>query len=291
MNRGPQGHQDQVAYIITWEDLVRNPPSWVKPFFHSPSPSQSTLLAVEAPKNQTSDPPKPVLPDGTQQDLLLFDPPPPPPPHNPLLGPPPYASPSSLTLSPIPPTTPSAPTLSPAPSSVPSSTSPPSPTPPKLTPKMPPPSRPPRSLRASGGRKPAPRPAQPRSQPRSRGLRASGGNPRDAVAASAVARKGEVEKVARGVGKRGRAPLLPAAVPRRHQHLVSACGGLKTQMALPPGSLPFSPSHGQPRNPVLALFCLRPLQLENSQPPLYPRPSGLNLIDRIHSPHPPAYLG
>ncbi|XP_072865183.1 uncharacterized protein [Chlorocebus sabaeus] len=206
MNRGPQGHQDQVAYIITWEDLVRNPPSWVKPFFHSPSPSQSTLLAVEAPKNQTSDPPKPVLPDGTQQDLLLFDPPPPPPPHNPLLRPPPYASPSSLTLSPIPPTTPSAPTLSPAPSSVPSSTSPPSPTPPKLTPRMPPPSRPPRSLRASGGRKPAPRPAQPRSQPRSRGLRASGGNPRDAVAASAVARKGEVEKVARGGEERSRAP-------------------------------------------------------------------------------------
>ena len=140
MNPGPQGHQDQVAYIITWEDLVRNPPSWVKPFFHSPSPSQSTLLAVEAPKNQTPDPPKPVLPDGTQQDLLLFDPPPPPPPpHDPLLRPPPYASPSSPTLSPFPPTTPSAPTLSPAPSSVPPSTSPPSPTPPELTPRTPPP--------------------------------------------------------------------------------------------------------------------------------------------------------
>ncbi|XP_070923976.1 uncharacterized protein [Macaca nemestrina] len=81
-----------MAYIITWEDLVRNPPSWVKPFLHPPSPSQSTLLALEAPKNRNPDPHKPVLPDEPQRDLLLLDPLPPPP-QNPLLGPPPYASP------------------------------------------------------------------------------------------------------------------------------------------------------------------------------------------------------
>ena len=27
MDPGPRGHLDQVAYIITWEDLVQNPPS------------------------------------------------------------------------------------------------------------------------------------------------------------------------------------------------------------------------------------------------------------------------
>lgn len=26
------GHPDQVPYIIVWQDLVQNPPSWVKPF-------------------------------------------------------------------------------------------------------------------------------------------------------------------------------------------------------------------------------------------------------------------
>uniref|UniRef100_A0A8I5N790 Core shell protein Gag P30 domain-containing protein n=1 Tax=Papio anubis TaxID=9555 RepID=A0A8I5N790_PAPAN len=142
MDPGPLGHPDQVAYVITWEDLVRNPPFWVKPFLHSPSPSQSTLLALEAPKNRNSDPQKPVLPDEPQRDLLLLDPLPPTP-ENPLLRPPPYASPSAPTLSP---TSPSAPTLSPASPTVPtlSPTSPsapsmsPSPVPPELTPQAPP---------------------------------------------------------------------------------------------------------------------------------------------------------
>uniref|UniRef100_A0A7N9IG22 Core shell protein Gag P30 domain-containing protein n=1 Tax=Macaca fascicularis TaxID=9541 RepID=A0A7N9IG22_MACFA len=116
------------------EDLVRSPPSWVKPFLHSPSPSQSTLLALEAPKNP--DPPKPVLPDEPQRDLLLLDPLPPPP-QNPLLRPPPYYPcpclvPSSFLY----------PTLSPTSPLAPPSTPSPSPAPPKLTPRTPPPTPP-----------------------------------------------------------------------------------------------------------------------------------------------------
>uniref|UniRef100_A0A5F8A386 Core shell protein Gag P30 domain-containing protein n=1 Tax=Macaca mulatta TaxID=9544 RepID=A0A5F8A386_MACMU len=141
MDPGPLGHPDQVAYIIIWEDLVRNPPSWVKPFLHSPSPSQSTLLALEAPKNRNPDPPKPVLPDEPQRDLLLLDPLPPPP-QNPLLGPPPYASPLPPVLSPALSSTASAPTLSPTSPLAPPSTPSPSPAPPKLTSRTPPPTPP-----------------------------------------------------------------------------------------------------------------------------------------------------
>ncbi|XP_054951549.1 chromobox protein homolog 5 isoform X2 [Pan paniscus] len=150
---GPRGHPDQVAYILTWEDLVRDPPPWVKPFLPSASPSQSTLLAVETPRNQTPVPLKPVLPDESQRDLLLLDPLPPPS-HNPLLNPPPYSSPAPSVLSPAPSSTPSAPpltpstasapstplypTLSPTPSSTPTLTPTPSPAPPELTPQTPP---------------------------------------------------------------------------------------------------------------------------------------------------------
>ncbi|XP_073856232.1 uncharacterized protein [Macaca fascicularis] len=141
MDPGPHGHPDQVAYIITWEDLVRNPPSWVKPFLHPPSPSQSTLLALEAPKNRNLDPHKPVLPDKPQRDLLLLEPLPPPP-QNPLRGPPPYASPLPPVLSPALSSTASTPTLSPTSPSAPPSTPSPPPAPPKLTPRTPPPTPP-----------------------------------------------------------------------------------------------------------------------------------------------------
>ncbi|XP_044913634.1 proline-rich receptor-like protein kinase PERK2, partial [Felis catus] len=122
MDPGPQGHPDQVAYILTWEDLIRNPPAWVKPFLPSCPTSQSTLLPLKTSKNrastQTPDPPKPVFPDESQRDSLLLDalssPPHAPeetsPPHNPLLLPPPYNSPLApvSVLSPVPPTSPPA---------------------------------------------------------------------------------------------------------------------------------------------------------------------------------------
>lgn len=144
MDPGPQGHPDQVAYILTWEDLIRNPPAWVKPFLPSCPTSQSTLLPLETSKNrastQTSDPPKPVLPDESQRDPLLLDALSSPP-HNPLLQPPPYNLPLAPVLSPVPPTSPSAPSSSsPSPTSSPAYTSAPSstPAPPDLTPQTPP---------------------------------------------------------------------------------------------------------------------------------------------------------
>ena len=33
----PSGHPDQTPYILVWQDLVENPPAWLKPFI-SPSP-------------------------------------------------------------------------------------------------------------------------------------------------------------------------------------------------------------------------------------------------------------
>ena len=33
----PAGHPDQTPYILVWQDLVRNPPEWLKPFVLVPS--------------------------------------------------------------------------------------------------------------------------------------------------------------------------------------------------------------------------------------------------------------
>ena len=32
----PAGHPDQTPYILVWQDLVRNPPEWLKPFVLTP---------------------------------------------------------------------------------------------------------------------------------------------------------------------------------------------------------------------------------------------------------------
>ena len=33
---GPAGHPDQTPYILAWQDLVKNPPGWLKPFVLTP---------------------------------------------------------------------------------------------------------------------------------------------------------------------------------------------------------------------------------------------------------------
>ncbi|XP_017655618.1 uncharacterized protein LOC108491223 [Nannospalax galili] len=80
---GSMGHPDQVAYIVTWESLSLEPPSWVTPFL---SPARRTPLPSAPP----SDPPattslypvvvrqKPVLPpdENGPADLLNENPPP-----------------------------------------------------------------------------------------------------------------------------------------------------------------------------------------------------------------------
>ncbi|CAD7678849.1 unnamed protein product [Nyctereutes procyonoides] len=112
---GPNGHLDQVPYIIVWEDLAKNPPPWIKCFIPSqggpgprpslppchtppiPRPSSpSTLCPLKFPESKPKEPP--VLP-GDQDSLLLLD-----------SSPPPYAQPPTpRSEAPTSPSAPSAP--------------------------------------------------------------------------------------------------------------------------------------------------------------------------------------
>ncbi|XP_040121547.1 uncharacterized protein LOC120881874 [Oryx dammah] len=46
---GPAGHPDQAPYILVWQDLVKNPPGWLKPFVlappKTPHPSSPTVTS------------------------------------------------------------------------------------------------------------------------------------------------------------------------------------------------------------------------------------------------------
>ena len=49
----PWGHPDQVPYVMVWQNLVENPPKWLKPFVHKPpSSSNSQVLVMETPPPQ-----------------------------------------------------------------------------------------------------------------------------------------------------------------------------------------------------------------------------------------------
>ena len=49
----PWGHPGQVPYVMVWQDLVENPPKWLKPFVHKPpSSSNSQVLVMETPPPQ-----------------------------------------------------------------------------------------------------------------------------------------------------------------------------------------------------------------------------------------------
>ena len=49
----PWGHPDQVPYVMVWQDLVVNPPKWLKPFIHRPpSSSNSQVLVRKTPPPQ-----------------------------------------------------------------------------------------------------------------------------------------------------------------------------------------------------------------------------------------------
>ena len=52
---GPQGHSDQVPYVITWESLVLDPPPWVAPFVTmKPRVPNATAMVPMAPPAQSS---------------------------------------------------------------------------------------------------------------------------------------------------------------------------------------------------------------------------------------------
>ena len=49
----PLGHPDQAPYILVWENLVEDPPVWLKPFIHNPpSASVPQALVLEASKEE-----------------------------------------------------------------------------------------------------------------------------------------------------------------------------------------------------------------------------------------------
>ncbi|XP_042534598.1 uncharacterized protein LOC122107079 [Dipodomys spectabilis] len=82
MDPGPHGHPDQVPYIVTWEALISDPPSWIKPFLPAPAPQPPTPLTLPSAPQL----PSPLLPSLTPQPQLppplLPSPAPQPPSHS-----------------------------------------------------------------------------------------------------------------------------------------------------------------------------------------------------------------
>jgi hypothetical protein len=68
---GLHGHPDQYPYVLMWQTLVEDPPSWLQPFIHESPADQPTILAVSGntPIPVTS-PKKPIL----QEELILHRP-------------------------------------------------------------------------------------------------------------------------------------------------------------------------------------------------------------------------
>ena len=78
----PWGHRSQVPYVMVWQDLIEDPPEWLKPFVHklmnkkladSDSPNVQALVMEtptppeEAKKNKG---PKPVLQESSNRNLI-----------------------------------------------------------------------------------------------------------------------------------------------------------------------------------------------------------------------------
>ncbi|XP_060252303.1 uncharacterized protein LOC132657496 isoform X3 [Ovis aries] len=101
----PAGHPDQTPYILVWQDLVRNPPEWLKPFVlappkpprpssptpTSPSPQALVMKASEEKEGKKDEnQPKPVFQESSLYPNLIdleseLFPPPYADPHPPLL--------------------------------------------------------------------------------------------------------------------------------------------------------------------------------------------------------------
>ena len=86
ISRPKMGHPDQLPYIITWQDLVEDPPSWLKPFLAPRPPEPKRILAFQGTEKkenkksltQPSVPLYRVLQGGTEEELIfppLYNPP------------------------------------------------------------------------------------------------------------------------------------------------------------------------------------------------------------------------
>ena len=71
----PWGHPSQVPYVAVWQDLIEDPPEWLKPLVHKlpDSPNVQALVMEtptppeEAKKNKG---PKPVLQESSYRNLI-----------------------------------------------------------------------------------------------------------------------------------------------------------------------------------------------------------------------------
>ena len=85
----PWGHPSQVPYVMVWQDLIEDPPEWLKPFVHklpdSPNVQALVMETPTPPEEAKNKGPKPVLQESSNQNLidleteirpLLYAPPP-----------------------------------------------------------------------------------------------------------------------------------------------------------------------------------------------------------------------
>ena len=68
----PWGHLDQVPYVMVWQDLVEDPPEWLKPFVQPPSSSNSQVLVMKTPTEETKkkEDPKLVFQESSYPNLI-----------------------------------------------------------------------------------------------------------------------------------------------------------------------------------------------------------------------------
>ena len=72
----PRGHPDQAPYILVWENLVEDPPVWLKPFIHNPpSASVPQVLVMETSKEENREAresrKKPILQESSLYPSLI----------------------------------------------------------------------------------------------------------------------------------------------------------------------------------------------------------------------------
>ncbi|CAD7673699.1 unnamed protein product [Nyctereutes procyonoides] len=80
----PDGHPGQVPYILVWQDMIENPPPWLKPFL-PPKAGPTKILALRKAEKETNSKIKTplywILQDSSPEDLILplsyWAPPPP----------------------------------------------------------------------------------------------------------------------------------------------------------------------------------------------------------------------
>jgi hypothetical protein len=71
---GLHGHPNQYPYILMWQTLVEEPPSWLQPFIHEAPTDLPVILAVLGnTSTPVSSPKKPILQEDPTLHLSLID--------------------------------------------------------------------------------------------------------------------------------------------------------------------------------------------------------------------------